>query len=100
MAKKEKQNKPQKSSGGISLNKVAFYTLVVAAVVLMIQAVLTRVLGGSVILSAISAVIQIILYALAGILGWRYVKNKQTVWKVLYILAALVLIVAVILPIF
>lgn len=100
MAKKDKNNKPQKSSGRISLNKIAFYTLVVAAIILMVQAVLTHVLGPSMILSLVSAVIQIILYAIAGVLGWRYVKNKQTVWKVLYILAALVLIVAVILPIF
>lgn len=99
--KKQPQKKQSRSSSGISLNKVAFYTFVIAAFVLMIQAILARVLPDLAgVMAIIAAIIQIVLYTIAGILAFRYIRGKQPVWIALFVLACLVLIVAVVLPLF
>ena len=50
------------------------------------------------IVSAIQGVVTAFIIAVVAVLAWRYVKNKPTVWKVLYVVFLLVVLVGIIIP--
>ena len=83
---------------GISLNKVSFWLICVTAILYLVAMILHLVGIEAVIVSALQAVATAIMIIVVAILAWRYVKNKQTVWKILYIVCLLVVIVGIIIP--
>lgn len=92
-------NKKKSSGGsGISLNKVSFWLICVTAILYLVAMILHLVGIEAVIVSAFQAVATAIMIIVVAILAWRYVKNKQTVWKILYIVCLLVVIVGIIIP--
>ncbi len=92
-------NKKKSSGGsGISLNKVSFWLICVTAILYLVAMILHLVGIEAVIVSALQAVATAIMIIVVAILAWRYVKNKQTVWKILYIVCLLVVIVGIIIP--
>ncbi len=86
------------SGGGISLNKFSFWLIVVVAVLYLVSTILSACGVASSIISWIQNVASAITLCIVAILAWRYVRNKQTVWKVLYFIVLLVAIVGLILP--
>ena len=85
MATKKTTTKSSSSSSSSSsskkktvwgLNKISFWTIVAVTILYAV----------SLILSA------------CGILAWRYVRPKQMVWKVLYIICLLIVIAGIIVP--
>jgi len=50
------------------------------------------------VISALQGLATAMLIVLASCLAWRYVAKKQTVWKVLYIVCLLVVVLGIILP--
>ena len=88
----------KKSSGGISINKVSFLLLLVAAVVYLVNMILHLVGIGSTIVNWIGAAAAALMICVVAVLAWKYVRNKQTVWKILYFVILLVALVGLVLP--
>ena len=88
----------KKSSGGIYINKVSFWLLLVAAVVYLVNMILHLVGIGSTIVNWIGAAAAALMICVVAVLAWRYVRNKQTVWKILYFVILLVALVGLVLP--
>lgn len=93
-----KKTNSSNSSGKWGLNKVSFWTIVAVAVLYAVSLVLSacginaRIVG---VLQGIATATMIIIVA---ILAWRHVMNKQLVWKVLYVICLLIVIVGIIIP--
>ena len=85
-----------KSSWGI--NKVSMYVLVSVALLYVISMVLSLVGVNLKVVSALQGLATAIMIIIVSILAWRYVKPKQMVWKVLYIICLLLVIAGVIVP--
>ena len=88
----------KKSSGGISINKVSFWLLLVAEVVYLVNMILHLVGIGSTIVNWIGAAAAALMICVVAVLAWRYVRNKQMVWKILYFVILLVALVGLVLP--
>ncbi|HHU43971.1 MAG: hypothetical protein QM214_01225 [Bacillota bacterium] len=78
--------------------KLAFYTFIIAAMVYLIQAILSFFGIGSSIMLSVQSIVIVILFVLAGIIGWQHCKGKAFIYKLLYFISALIIIVAVVLP--
>lgn len=93
-------NKKKKSSGGsgISLNKVSFWLIAVTAVLYLVAMILHLVGLNSVIVAALQSVATAIMIIVVAILAWRYVRTKPLVWKILYIVCLLVVIIGIVIP--
>ena len=93
-------NKKKESSGGsgISLNKVSFWLIAVTAVLYLVAMILHLVEQNSVIVSALQSIATAIMIVVVAILAWRYVRTKPLVWKILYIVCLLVVIIGIIIP--
>ena len=97
----ENKSKKKSSSGGSgwSLNKVSFYTICVAAIIYLVSIILAAI-GGKV--AGLAGIFQniaaAIMVCIVAVNAWRFVKNKPTIWKVLYVVVLLVIIVGIIIP--
>lgn len=87
-----------KSSSFWGINKVSFYLIGAAALFYLVAMVLSAVGISLKIVSAIQGVVTAFIIAVVAVLAWRYVKNKPTVWKVLYVMFLLVVLVGIIIP--
>ena len=86
------------SSNRWGLNKISMYTLVAVALLYVISMILSLVGVNLKIVAALQGVATAIMICIVAVLAWRYVKPKQAVWKVLYILSLLLVIAGVIVP--
>lgn len=86
------------SSTHWGLNKISMYTLVAVALLYVISMILSLVGVNLKIVSALQGVATAIMICIVAVLAWRYVRPKQAVWKVLYVLSLLLVIVGVIVP--
>lgn len=97
MAKKKSESN-NKSSNVWSLNKLSFW-LIVATAVLYLVAMILHLCGlPATLVGALQSVATAIMICVVGILAWRYVRNKGTVWIVLYVIVLLVVLVGIVLP--
>ncbi len=87
-----------KSSSFWGINKVSFYLIGAAALFYLVAMVLSAVGISLKIVSAIQGVVTAFIIAVVAVLAWRYVKSKPTVWKVLYVVFLLVVLVGIIIP--
>ena len=89
-----------RSSGVWTLNKISFWTIVSVAVLYAISLILACVGGDTLntVVRYLQGVATAIIIVVAAILAWRYVRSKQIVWKVLYVLCLLLVIVGIIVP--
>lgn len=94
------QSSKKKSSSGISLNKVSFYTICAVAFLYLLAMIFNLVGVGA--LASVATILQnvatAVVMCIAAVNAWRFVQNKQTVWKVLYILVLLVILVGIVVP--
>ena len=99
MAKKsnnsEKNN--NRSHSAWSLNKISFYLIVATAILYLVGMILSclKLSGPVLILQGIANAIMICVVA---VLAYRYIRNKPTVWLVLYIVTLLVVLVGIVIP--
>ncbi len=96
MAKKSNNNNKQSSS--LSMNKLSFYLLAVTAILYLVAMILSLCGVNLKIVSAMQGVASALMICVVAVLAWRYVAKKPAVWKVLYIVVLLVVIVGIILP--
>lgn len=94
MANKNNNNK----SGSVwSLNKLSFWLIVASAILYLVGMIFHFVgLGG--VTGWLQGVATAIMICVVAVLAWRYVRNKGTVWIVLYIVTLLVVLVGIVLP--
>lgn len=80
------------------LNKISFYTIGAVAILYLISAILAVCGVSATFVLVLQNIATAILICITAVLAWRYVKPKQTVWKVLYFVLLLVIILGIILP--
>ena len=82
----------------ISVNKIAFYTVCAVAILYLVSTILGACGVNLKVISALQGVATAMLIVPASVLAWRYVAKKQTVWKVLFLVCLLVVILGIIVP--
>ena len=87
-----------KNRNPISLNKVAFWLLVTAAVLYLLGMVFSCIPDLASIFGLLLAVASALMLCVVAVLAWRYVAHKEVVWKVLYFIVLLIALVGLILP--
>ena len=98
MANKSSKSSTKKSSNVWGLNKVSMWILVAAALLYVIAMILKLVNVDIVAVTALQNVAMAAMAVIVSILAWRYVRNKEMVWKVLYVLCLLLVIAGIIVP--
>lgn len=95
-----KSTKKQSSSSGSKwgLNKVSFWLLVATAILYLVAMILAACNINFKVVSALQGVASALMICIVAYLAWKYVSKKPTVWKVLYVVVLLVVIVGIILP--
>lgn len=95
MAKKSNNNNNKGS--GWSLNKISFWLIVATAILYLVGMILSCVhlAGPAMILQNVANALMICVVA---VLAYRYVRNKPTVWLVLYIVVLLVVLAGIVIP--
>lgn len=88
-------------NSGWSLRKVAFWSIVVIAIMYLVAQVMRWISADKLanIADWIGWVAEVVALAIVAILAGDYVRDKhQTVWTVLYILVLLIAVVFIVLP--
>ena len=98
MANKSSKSTTKKSSTVWSLNKISMWILVAAALLYVIAMILSLVDVDFVVVTALQNIAMAVMVVIVSILAWRYVRNKEMVWKVLYVLCLLLVIAGIIVP--
>lgn len=98
MANKSSKSTTKKSSTVWSLNKVSMWILVAAALLYVIAMILSLVSVDFVVVTALQNIAMAVMVVIVSILAWRYVRNKEMVWKVLYVLCLLLVVAGIIVP--
>lgn len=104
MAEKKTNTKQTKSSQTKSsgtawgINKISMWTIVAVAVLYLISMILSLAGVSLKVVSAMQGLATAIMICIVGVLAYRYVAKKPTVWKVLYIVCILVVVAGVIIP--
>ena len=95
--KTENKKKTTRSTSVWSLNKISFYLIVAIAILHLVAMILSCVhLAGPVYI--LQSIANAIMICVVAVLAYRYVRNKPTVWLVLYIVVLLVVLVGVVVP--
>ena len=94
-----KSNK--RSSGGIrtwGLNKISFWCIGAMAILYLIASILALVGCNLKVVAALQGLATAVAICIVAFLAWKYVRPKQTVWKVLYFVLLLVVLLGIIIP--
>ncbi len=96
--KQTKSSQTKSSSTAWGINKISMWTIVAVAVLYLISMILSLAGVNLKVVSAMQGLATAIMICIVGVLAWRYVAKKPTVWKVLYIVCILVVVAGVIIP--
>lgn len=96
--KQTKSSQTKSSSTAWGINKISMWTIVAVAVLYLISMILSLAGVSLKVVSAMQGLATAIMICIVGVLAWRYVAKKPTVWKVLYIVCILVVVAGVIIP--
>ena len=80
------------------LNKISFWVIGAMAILYLVASILSLCGVNLKVVSALQGVATAMAICIAAVLAWRYVKNKQTVWKVLYFVLLIVVLLGIVLP--
>ena len=97
-SKKSESSSNKKSTTIWSLNKISFWLIVATAVLYLVAMILHLVGLPAALVGSLQAVAMAIMICVVSVLAWRFVRNKGTVWIVLYIIVLLVVLVGIVLP--
>lgn len=86
------------SSSSWGINKISFYAIGAVAVLYLISTILGLLGVNLKIVSVLEAFATAIIICITAVLAWRYVSHKPTVWKVLYFVLLLVVLIGVVIP--
>ncbi len=99
--KSQSQKTTKRRSGGIrtwGINKLSFWCIGAMAILYLVSSILALVGVDLKVVSALQGVATALAICIVAFLAWKYVRNKQTVWKVLYVVLLLVVLLGIILP--
>lgn len=99
--KSQPQKSTKKRSGGIrtwGINKISFWCIGTMAILYLIASILAICGVNLQVITALQGVATALAICIVAFLAWKYVRNKQTVWKVLYVVLLLVVLLGIILP--
>ncbi len=88
----------KKPRNPISLNKLSFWLMGIAAILYLLGLIFSFIPAVAGVFNLLLAVASALMLCVVAVLAWRYVANKEVVWKVLYFLILLVALVGLILP--
>lgn len=91
----------KRSSGGIrtwGLNKISFWCIGAMAILYLIASILALVGCNLKVVAALQGFATAVAICIVAFLAWKYVRPKQTVWKVLYFVLLLVVLLGIIIP--
>ena len=97
----QSSNKTSRRSGVIKtwgLNKISFWCIGAMAIFYLIASILSLCGVTSKVIPALQGIATALAICIVAYVAWRYVKPKQTVWKVLYFVLLLVVILGIIIP--
>ena len=80
------------------LNKISFWCIGAMAILYLVASILALCGVNFKVVSALKDLATALAICIVAVLAWRYVKPKQTVWKVLYVVLLLVVLLGVIIP--
>jgi len=83
---------------GWSLNKICFYTMGAVAVLYLVGMILSLCGLSLQIVGILQGIATAILISITAYLAWKFVRHKPAVWKVLYFVLLLVVLLGIILP--
>ncbi len=98
MATKKKSSSSSNSGNVWSLNKVSFWTIVGVTLLFAVSLVLSACGIDAKIVGWLQGVATAIMIVIVSILAWRYIRNKQVVWKVLYVICLLIVLAGIVVP--
>lgn len=87
-----------KSSSVWGLNKISFYTMGAVAILYLIGLILAACGVSLAIVGILQGIATAIMISIVAYLGWKYVRSKPMVWKVLYFVLLLVVLLGIIIP--
>lgn len=93
--------KTTKRSSGIrtwGLNKISFWCIEAMAILYLVASILALCGVNFKVVSVLKDCATALAICIVAVLAWRYVAPKQTVWKVLYIVLLLVVLLGIVLP--
>ena len=96
MAKKTNNNNNEPRWPGV--NKISFWLMVAAAVVLLIGMVFKFIPSVSAVAGWLLSIVTAAMTCVVAVLAFRYVRNKPIVWIVLYVVVLLVVLAGIIIP--
>lgn len=93
--------KKRRTSGGIrtwGLNKLSFYCIGAIAIFYLIASVLALCGVSATLVVALQGVATALAICIVAYNAWKYVAHKQNVWKVLYFVLLLVVLMGIVIP--
>lgn len=93
-----KKSSSSSSSKVWGLNKTSFWCIGAMAILYLIASILSLCGVNLKVVSALKDCATAIAICIVAVLAWKYVRSKQTVWKVLYFVLLLVVLLGIILP--
>lgn len=89
-----------KKSSGVTwgINKISFYLIGAAAILYLVVLLLAAFEVSSTAVLAIQGVVTAFIISVVAYLAWKYVRGKPMVWKVLYVVFLLVVLIGIIVP--
>lgn len=97
-SKSSSSSSSSKKSSFWGINKLSFYTIAAVAILYLISLILSACNVSSVVVMAMQNIGTAIMVGIVAYLAWKYVRPKQTVWKVLYFVLLLVILAGIIVP--
>lgn len=80
------------------LSKISFYCIGAMAILYMIATALSLLKISSMIVGILQGLATAIAICIAAIIAWNYVRHKSTVWKVLYLVFILIVLIGIVIP--
>ena len=100
-SKTQSTQKSSRRSGGIrtwGLNKISFWCIGAMAILYLIASILALCGVNLQVVTALQGVATALAICIVAFIAWKYVRPKQAVWKVLYFVLLLVVLLGIILP--
>ena len=89
----------QNGNGGSFKGFLAFCVTMFAAVLYLLSFVLTFWDISNNTIDVLSSIASVIMICIVSVTGWRFVKTKSTLWKLIYIMVLLAVVASVVVPV-
>lgn len=85
--------------GGSLVGFIAFLATMFAAVLYLVSFVLSFFDISFPLFETLQSIASVIMICIVSVTGWRYVKTRSRVWKLIYVLVLLAVVACVVIPV-